>query len=118
MSAPCEPLDAMVVSETGEMESPRVEPARIAPISTAGTAATAPPAGYNSGPATRIVPKLVPVAVDTSAQITNAAATYAPPVSPVRCASCASATMKPLAPMIVPSTPAKSHAQSMIITTR
>ena len=41
----CEPALAMVVSETGEIESPNVAPARMAPISTAGGAARAPPAG-------------------------------------------------------------------------
>ena len=45
MSTCCEPLDAMVVSETGEMESPNVAPARIAPISAAGGAPAPPPAG-------------------------------------------------------------------------
>ena len=75
MSASCDPLDAIVVSETGEMESPNVAPPRIAPISTAGSAPAGPPAGKSSGPASRMVPKLVPVAVDTSAQARNAAAT-------------------------------------------
>ncbi len=36
---------AMVVSEIGEMESPNVAPARMAPMSTPGLAPTAPPAG-------------------------------------------------------------------------
>ena len=45
MSAPCEPDDAIVVSEMGEIESPKVAPARMAPASIAGLAPTAPPAG-------------------------------------------------------------------------
>ncbi len=45
MSVCCEPALAMLVSETGEIESPKVAPARIAPISTAGDAPSPPPAG-------------------------------------------------------------------------
>ena len=45
MSAPCVPADAMVVSEIGEMLSPNVAPARMAPMSMAGAAPTAAPAG-------------------------------------------------------------------------
>ena len=45
MSASCVVLLAIVVSDTGEIESPNVAPARIAPASIAGSAASAPPAG-------------------------------------------------------------------------
>ena len=45
MSVSCEPALAMLVSDTGEMESPKVDPARIAPINIAGGAPSAPPAG-------------------------------------------------------------------------
>ena len=73
MSAPCVPDEAMVVSEIGEIESPKVAPARIAPASIAGLDPTAPPAGYSRGPQMRMVPKLVPVDVETRQHARNAA---------------------------------------------
>ena len=118
MSTCCVPLDAMVVSDTGEIESPKVAPARIAPISAAGAAPAPPPAGYRIGPHSRIVPKLVPVAVDTSTAVRNAAPTYAPPVRCSERAVVASAETSPPALNTAPSTPAKNQAHSMIITTR
>ena len=75
MSACCVPDEAMVVSEIGEMLSPKVAPASSAPARKTASAPTLAPAGYSSGPQMRIVPKLVPVEVETSAQATNAAAT-------------------------------------------
>ena len=75
MSAPCVPADAIVVSDTGEMLSPNVAPPRIAPSSAAGCTPAPAPAGYSSGPQIRIVPKLVPVEVETTAHARNAAAT-------------------------------------------
>ncbi len=45
MSASWVTAEAIVVSETGEMLSPKVAPPRMAPISIAGLAPSAPPAG-------------------------------------------------------------------------
>jgi len=47
----------------------------MAPISTAGFAAKAAPAGYRSGPQRITVPRLVPTEVETMQQIRKAAAT-------------------------------------------
>ena len=44
MSTRWVPLDAIVVSDTGDIESPNVEPASTAPMSAAGMAPAAPPA--------------------------------------------------------------------------
>ena len=118
MSTRCVPLEAMVVSDTGDIESPNVEPARTAPISAAGMAPAAPPAGYRIGPHNRIVPKLVPVAVDTMAVVRKVAATYAPPPSPTVRDAHARPVTSPPALSTAPITPAKSHAHSITMTTR
>ena len=75
MSVFCVPAEAMVVSEIGEMLSPKVAPPRMAPINMAGSAPVAAPAGYSRGPPMMMVPKLVPVEVATRQHTTNAAAT-------------------------------------------
>jgi len=45
MSASCVVAEAIVVSEIGEMLSPKVAPARIAPIKKAGSDASETPPG-------------------------------------------------------------------------
>ena len=45
MSASCVPADEIVVSEMGEMLSPKVAPPRMAPMSADGSAPTGAPAG-------------------------------------------------------------------------
>jgi len=105
-----------VVSETGETLSPKVAPPRIAPIKAAGAAPNAPPAGYRSGAQTSTVPRLVPVAVETTLQIRKAATTKPLPSIPARATREVNAGTKPLAPIRVPRTPARIQARTMVMT--
>ena len=64
----------------------------------------------------RIVPKLVPVEVETMAQMRKLAATYQPPARCACRASQMSASTNPVRAMTAPSAPASSQAVIMTIT--
>ncbi len=66
----------------------------------------------------RIVPRLVPVAVENSAHTRKAAATKPPPRTPDSAAAQTSASTSPLSWSTVPSTPARSQARTRSITRR
>ena len=61
------------MSETGDMLSPKVAPPMMAPIRMTGSVARPAAAGYRRGAQRIMVPRLVPVAVETRQQIRNEA---------------------------------------------
>ena len=98
--------------------SPNVAPAMIDPIKKAGSAASGAPAGYSSGAHTRMVPRLVPVAVEKTTHTRKLTATKPPPLTPAALVAHTSAPTRPLSRSSTPSTAASSHASSMIMTIR
>ena len=64
----------------------------------------------------RLVPRLVPVAVETAQQMRNVAATKPPPDTPTSRASRTRASTRPPALMSDPNTPASIHAMTMSMT--
>jgi hypothetical protein len=68
------------------------------------------------GAQTRMVPRLVPVAVDTSAVMRNADATYPPPETAVTLPSQTRDCTRPLSARSVPRTPARSQAMTRTMT--
>jgi hypothetical protein len=107
---------AMVVSEIGAIQSPKVAPPMIAPANVARCAPNMPPAGKRRGAQINIVPKLDPVDTDTMQHMMKDATTKAVPPRRNCPAVHVRASTKPVSLINTPMIEASIQAVIMIIT--